>query len=109
MSAHDTPPPDSEPAAPPSLPGTGLWSDSDAVDTVAMPLPDESPSLPPQPAAGAAPIGHIGRYALKSLIGEGGLGTVYAAQDPLLSRTIAIKTLTPQIPAAEREAFTARF
>ena len=38
-------------------------------------------------------IGHIGRYALKQQLGEGGLGTVYAAYDPILSRTIAVKTL----------------
>lgn len=38
-------------------------------------------------------IGHVGRYALKSVLGEGGLGTVYAAWDPLLSRPVAVKTL----------------
>jgi len=52
--------------------------------------------LPPQEAAagGEMPtIGQIGRYALKYRIGDGGLGTVYAAEDPLLSRRVAIKTL----------------
>ena len=38
-------------------------------------------------------IGHVGRYALKHQLGSGGLGTVHAALDPLLSRAIAIKTL----------------
>jgi serine/threonine-protein kinase len=38
-------------------------------------------------------VGHVGRYALKLRIGEGGLGTVHAAYDPILSRTIAVKTL----------------
>src|SRR5947209_947861 len=38
-------------------------------------------------------IGHVGRYALKTILGKGGLGTVYAAWDPLLSRTVALKTL----------------
>jgi serine/threonine-protein kinase len=45
-------------------------------------------------------IGHVGRYALKSVLGEGGLGTVYAAWDPLLSRTVAVKTLTLSPAAA---------
>jgi len=36
---------------------------------------------------------HIGRYALKGLIGQGGLGQVHEAWDPLLSRTVAVKTL----------------
>ncbi|MES2088434.1 MAG: serine/threonine-protein kinase, partial [Pseudomonadota bacterium] len=54
-------------------------------------------------------IGHIGRYALKYKIGEGGLGTVYAAHDPLLSRLIAIKTLNVDLPAQDREQFNALF
>ena len=54
-------------------------------------------------------IGHIGRYALKYKIGEGGLGTVYAAHDPLLSRLIAIKTLNLEISAEERDAFNSLF
>ncbi|HEV7913956.1 MAG TPA: serine/threonine-protein kinase [Albitalea sp.] len=56
-----------------------------------------------------ATIGHIGRYALKYRIGEGGLGTVYAAHDPLLSRLIAIKTLNLEISADQRPAFNALF
>lgn len=47
----------------------------------------------PHPALAGPTIGHVGRYALKQLIGEGGLGRVYTAWDPLLSRTLAIKTL----------------
>ncbi|HEU4457531.1 MAG TPA: serine/threonine-protein kinase [Methylibium sp.] len=61
-------------------------------------------------------IGQIGRYALKYRIGDGGLGTVYAAEDPLLSRRVAIKTLnlTPGHPTGElgtdaREPFNAMF
>ncbi|MBK9686195.1 MAG: serine/threonine protein kinase [Betaproteobacteria bacterium] len=38
-------------------------------------------------------ISHIGRYALKGQIGQGGLGQVHEAWDPLLSRTVAVKTL----------------
>ena len=54
-------------------------------------------------------VGHIGRYALKYPIGEGGLGTVYAAHDPVLSRLIAIKTLNVELGAEEREQFNALF
>ena len=49
--------------------------------------------LPVVVAEPMATIGQIGRYALKYRIGAGGLGTVYAADDPLLSRRVAIKTL----------------
>jgi serine/threonine-protein kinase len=79
----------SEPAGPPSA-GTPARA----------PTPvDLNPEQPPQAAAGgdssapdstpdtsqpqAATIGHIGRYALKQRLGEGGLGTVYAAYDPI--------------------------
>ena len=56
------------------------------------------PTNPPSKADDQMPtIGHIGRYALKYKIGAGGLGTVYAAHDPLLSRLIAFKTLNLEI------------
>jgi hypothetical protein len=106
-------PPDSEPL-PATLPGIGLWGDSDVAGnepfrtTVSM-APTAPATVVPVPAASEKTIGHIGRYRLKSLIGEGGLGNVYAAQDPLLSRTIAIKTLNLQVPEAERQAFNALF
>jgi serine/threonine-protein kinase len=65
---------------------------------------------PPNKATDQLPtIGHIGRYALKYQIGEGGLGRVFAAHDPLLSRLIAIKTLNLEISAEERESFNALF
>jgi len=96
-------PGDSEPAPAPSQPAA-LWSDSDAgfAATIAQ------EPLPPT-GDGTTTIGHIGRYALKARIGAGGLGTVYAAHDPLLSRPIAIKTLNLEIAADERESFNALF
>jgi serine/threonine-protein kinase len=54
-------------------------------------------------------LGRIGRYALHHRLGEGGIGTVYAAHDPLLSRPIAVKTLHLEIAAEERESFNALF
>jgi len=54
-------------------------------------------------------IGHIGRYALKQQLGEGGLGTVYAAYDPILSRTIAVKTLHLSVADGDRATLDALF
>lgn len=54
-------------------------------------------------------IGHIGRYALKYRLGEGGLGTVYAAQDPLLTRLVAIKTVSLELSPEAREQFNSTF
>ena len=70
---------------------------------------------PPPVLAGTGPgmegesIGHVGRYALKTILGKGGLGTVYAAWDPLLSRTVALKTLHIDADPASRESLDAMF
>ena len=86
-----------------------LW---DEADLHAMRGPSATFSDAPddKPGDGSVPtIGHIGRYALKYQLGEGGIGTVYAAHDPLLSRLIAVKTLHVEVIEAERESFNALF
>jgi eukaryotic-like serine/threonine-protein kinase len=104
---------DSEPGPAPSLPpnlpaDAGLWDDADM-----HALRGPSPTFSDAPrGAGDEPapsIGHIGRYGLKYLLGEGGIGTVYAAHDPLLSRLIAVKTLHVEVEDSERESFNALF
>ena len=109
MSSSSTPPAapgDSIPGASSSAPGVALWSDSDSGRPTAPGLG----GLVAAPSDRAMPtIGHIGRYALKYQLGSGGLGTVFAAHDPLLSRLIAVKTLNVEIKDAEREAFNALF
>ena len=99
---------DSEPAPAPSLPDIALWGDSD-VGLAASPPASFSTHANGPSGDPMATIGHIGRYALKFRIGEGGLGTVYAAHDPLLSRLIAIKTLNVEIAAEQRASFNALF
>jgi serine/threonine protein kinase len=43
------------------------------------------------------PGSSIGKYAVRSLLGEGGMGAVYLAFDPLIEREVAIKVLSPEI------------
>ena len=102
-------PRDSEPAAIPSQPGDpALWGDDD-IAAMRGPAAAFSTQTPDPTDQRHPTIGHIGRYALKHRLGEGGLGTVYAAHDPLLSRLIAVKTLHVEVDESERAAFNALF
>jgi serine/threonine-protein kinase len=102
-------------------------SDSEFAATVqSMPAPADdasvSDSLPAsqlsQPAADFGideaasehpTLSHIGRYALKKRLGVGGLGTVYEAWDPLLSRTVAVKTLQFDLDTPSRVSLDGLF
>jgi eukaryotic-like serine/threonine-protein kinase len=69
---------------------------------------EESDSLPAVDSSDDAlqllpTLSHVGRYLLKHQLGSGGLGTVYAALDPLLSRQVAVKMLhVAELDSAER-------
>jgi len=45
---------------------------------------------------------HLGRYEIRSKIGEGGMGEVYLAQDMELGRTVAIKILPPALASDQQ-------
>src|SRR5512143_1173216 len=51
----------------------------------------------------------IGRYEVVSALGQGAMGTVYRAVDPLIERTVAIKTINLNLSKAERAEFEERF
>ncbi len=51
-------------------------------------------------ALGIAPVAdpaRIGRYEIEARIGEGGMGTVFAAHDPQLDRKVAVKLVHPEL------------
>lgn len=51
----------------------------------------------------------IGRYDVTSEIGRGAMGVVYRAMDPMLERTVAIKTINMAIDPGEMEHYEKRF
>lgn len=51
----------------------------------------------------------IGRYDVASEIGRGAMGVVYRAMDPMLERTVAIKTINMALDPGEIEHYEKRF
>ncbi len=54
-----------------------------------------------------AALFHSKQYRIVDQLGEGGMGTVYQAYDPMLERNVAIKVLKPGLPNAVRHRFLA--
>jgi len=54
-------------------------------------------------------ISHLGRYEIVGELGQGAMGVVYKATDPLIDRIVAIKTITLSLAQEEREEYEARF
>ena len=53
---------------------------------------------------------NIGRYVVEELVGVGGMGQIYKAQDPVLRRTVAIKLISTQLMSgADRADYIKRF
>ena len=74
--------PDSQPSLPGEVPDVLTDFGGDSLPAPVDHSTEERPTL-----------SHIGRYALKGPLGQGGLGQVHEAWDPLLSRAVAVKTL----------------
>jgi hypothetical protein len=84
------------------LPPTVFHPGPDEAEATSNPSPDAS-SIPDDqkptvtysgPNAGEVPM-HVGRYEIRGVIKEGGMGVVYRAWDPMVRRMLALKMVKP--------------
>jgi len=62
------------------------------------------------PVSAAEPtLRQLGRYEILSELGQGAMGVVYKARDPVLDRMVAIKTINLNLPKDELAEYEARF
>ncbi|MDH4215692.1 MAG: serine/threonine protein kinase [Gallionella sp.] len=54
-------------------------------------------------------INHLGRYEVVGELGQGAMGIVYKAIDPLIDRVVAIKTINLGLALDEKEEYEGRF
>lgn len=56
-----------------------------------------------------AAVATLGRYEIITELGQGAMGVVYKARDPMLDRIVAIKTVNLTLPKDELAEYEARF
>lgn len=54
-------------------------------------------------------ISQLGRYKISGELGQGAMGTVYKAVDPLIDRIVAIKTINLSLALDEKDEYESRF
>jgi eukaryotic-like serine/threonine-protein kinase len=64
--------------------------------------------MPTRETTTSTPVS-LGRYQINGVLGKGAMGIVYAAFDPVIERTVAVKTIDLSFEAEEVQPFIERF
>jgi hypothetical protein len=79
-------------------PGAATWP-AGRPGRVATPSPAAEAVRVLAPPEGPDELGRLGGYRVLSVIGSGGMGVVFLAEDPLLQRPVALKVMAPATAA----------
>jgi len=74
-----------------------LQSADQAPEFLDRPILDAVRRVAREPHSTLSPGARVGQYLILDLIGAGGMGQVYAAQDTRLKRKVALKVLSPHV------------
>ena len=79
-------------------------SDPDATQDVARARAGHDASLTDflAPSQADDELGRLGNYRVLKILGHGGMGVVFKAEDPMLKRCVAIKAMLPNLAASAR-------